>query len=157
MRLRTTRIRDLVALAVVAAVVVWTLAHVIYGSLPRIPIYAGASLYVLAAIEVVLAFVIRIRVANRELGTDPRQLHPITAARALALAKASAVVGALSAGVWAGFWLYLFPQRSLLRSATLDSPGALVGVIAGIVLAAAALWLEHCCKAPPEPPEDPAH
>lgn len=151
--MKPTRIRDLLALAVLAAVAAWLLARGLYGTLPPIPVYAGASLYPVAIVEVVLAFVIRSRVGKHEIGDGPHQLHPITAARAVALAKASALVGAASAGIWAGFLLYLVPQRPVLQAAVEDSAGVIVGLLAGVALAGAALWLEHCCRTPEDPDE----
>ncbi|TCN51175.1 uncharacterized protein DUF3180 [Rhodococcus sp. SMB37] len=153
--MNATRIRDLLALALLAAVIAWLLIRTMYGSLPPIPVYAGASLYPVAALEVVLAFMIRSRVQNHQLGDGPRQLHPITAARSVALAKASALVGAASTGVWVGFLLYLLPQRGTVQAASEDSTGVIVGAIAGVALVAAALWLEHCCRTP-EDPDDPS-
>jgi hypothetical protein len=155
--LKPTRIRDLVGLFVFAAVASWILVRVFYGQLPPIPVYAGASLYPVAAVEVVAAFLIRARINEHRIGDGPRQLHPIVAARAVALAKASALLGAAAAGVWLGFLIHVFPQRAVLRAAVSDSPGAIVGLVAGLLLVAAALWLEHCCKAPEEPPDEPAH
>ncbi|SEK47385.1 DUF3180 domain-containing protein [Rhodococcus maanshanensis] len=152
----TTRIRDLLGLAAFAAIATWLLVRAFYGSLPPIPLFAGASLYPVAAIEVGVAFMIRSRVRGHQLGQGPRQLHPITAARAVALAKASALVGAASSGVWLGLLLYLLPQRSTVQAASDDTAGTVVGLVAGVALVAAALWLEHCCKAPEEPPDEPA-
>lgn len=154
--LKSTRIRDLLALAVLAAVVAWLLVRTLYGSLPPIPVYAGASLYPVALLEVVLAFMIRSRVGKREIGDGPRQLHPITVARAVALAKASALVGSAALGVWAGFLLYLLPQRSFVQAASEDTSGVVVGAIGAFLLVAAALWLEHCCKTPEDPGEPAA-
>ena len=154
--LKSTRIRDLLALAVLAAVVSWLLVRTLYGSLPPIPVYAGASLYPVALLEVVLAFMIRSRVGKREIGDGPRQLHPITVARAVALAKASALVGSAALGVWAGFLLYLLPQRSFVQAASEDTSGVIVGAIGAFLLVAAALWLEHCCKTPEDPGEPAA-
>jgi hypothetical protein len=155
-KLKPTRILDLVGNVVVAAVIVWTLTRMAYGSFPPISVYAGASLYPVAAIEVALAFVIRSRINDQEIGNGSHQLHPITAARAMALAKASAQVGSLAAGVWLGFLFWVFPQRGTLRAAAADSPGAIVGLLAGLLLVAAALWLEYCCRAPDDPTDDPA-
>lgn len=155
--MKPTRIWDVLSLALLAAVATWLLVRVSYGSLPPIPVYAGASLYPVALIEVVMAFVIRARVRDHAIGAGRRQLHPITAARAAALAKASALVGAASAGVWAGFLMFLWPQRSQLSAAVSDSSGAIVGLVAAVLLVVAALWLEHCCRTPDEPPDQPAH
>jgi hypothetical protein len=154
--MKPTRGRDLVALAAFAAVVTWILVRSFYGSLPPVSVFAGASLYPVALIEFVLAFVIRSRVDDRRIGTDRHQLHPITAARAVALAKASSLVGAASAGVWFGLLLYLLPERAEVDAAAQDTAGTVVGLVGGVVLVAAAMWLEHCCRTPGEPPDEPA-
>lgn len=149
-----TRIRDLAILAVAVAVVVFLVVRVSYGSLPPLPLLAGVVLYVLAALEVVIAFVVRNRVSDREIGSHRGQLHPLTAARVLALAKASAILGAIATGVWAGTLVYLLTQQGDLAAAEHDRPGSIVGVIGGILLVAAALWLEYCCRAPDDPSDD---
>lgn len=154
--MKPTRLWDLLSLFILATAVSWVVVSVTYSSLPPISKFAGASLYVVAAIELIIAFLVRSRVHERELGDGPRQMHPITAAKAAVLAKASAIVGAASAGVWLGFGLWVFPRTADVRAASTDSPGVIIGLIAGIVLVAAALWLEHCCKTPPQPPEEPA-
>ncbi|WP_054816774.1 DUF3180 domain-containing protein [Nocardia arizonensis] len=156
MKLKPTRVLDLVANVLVAAIAAWIATRAAYDSFPPISIYAGASLYPVAVLEVVLAFVIRARVNDRRIGEDRTQLHPITAARAVALAKASLQVGSIAAGVWLGFLCWVFPQRGTLRAAAADAPGAVVGMLAGVALVAAALWLEYCCRAPDDPSEDPA-
>ncbi|WP_067531498.1 DUF3180 domain-containing protein [Nocardia crassostreae] len=153
---KPTRVLDLTANVALAAVVAWIATNIAYSSFPPISVFSGASLIPVAVLEVVLAFVIRQRVENRGIGTDERQLHPITAARAVALAKASAQVGSLVAGIWLGFLIWLLPERSDLRAAASDTPGAVVGLLAGIALVAAALWLEYCCRAPIDPPDEAA-
>ncbi|MEV6429994.1 DUF3180 domain-containing protein [Nocardia sp. NPDC051463] len=156
MKLKPTRIWDLLANVVIAAVIAWIATRLTYSNFPPISTFAGASLYPVAAIEVALAFVIRGRVNDHEIGDGAHQLHPITAARAVALAKASAQVGSLAAGVWLGFLCWVLPQRGTLRAAAADSPSAVVGMLAGVALVAAALWLEYCCRAPDDPSDDPA-
>ncbi|MEV0298090.1 DUF3180 domain-containing protein [Nocardia sp. NPDC050710] len=156
MKLKPTRVLDLGANVLVAAIAAWIATRVAYSSFPPISVFAGASLYPVAAIEVALAFVIRARVNDHEIGDGRHQLHPITAARAVALAKASLQVGSIAAGVWLGFLCWVFPQRGTLRAAAADSPGAVVGMLAGVALVAAALWLEYCCRAPDDPSDDPA-
>ncbi|MEU1998552.1 DUF3180 domain-containing protein [Nocardia gamkensis] len=154
--MKPTRILDIVANVLIAALVAWIATRVAYDSFPPISIFAGASLYPVAAIEAVLAFVIRARVSDHEIGDGRHQLHPITAARAVALAKASAQVGSIAAGIWLGFLCWVLPQRGTLRAAAADSPGAIVGMLAGVALVAAALWLEYCCRAPEDPTDDAA-
>ncbi len=154
--LKSTRIRDLFALAVLAAVVAWLLVRTLYGSLPPIPRLRGCVAVPGGTARSRARFMIRSRVGKREIGDGPRQLHPITVARAVALAKASALVGSAALGVWAGFLLYLLPQRSFVQAASEDTSGVVVGAIGAFLLVAAALWLEHCCKTPPEDPGEPA-
>ncbi|MGK8521700.1 DUF3180 domain-containing protein [Nocardia asteroides] len=156
MKLKPTRVLDLVANVLIAAIVAWIATRVAYDSFPPISIFAGASLYPVAAIEAVLAFVIRARVNDHQIGDGRHQLHPITAARAVALAKASVQVGSIAAGIWLGFLCWVLPQRGTLRAAAADSPGAIVGMLAGVALVAAALWLEYCCRAPEDPTDDAA-
>ncbi|NLE78097.1 MAG: DUF3180 domain-containing protein [Rhodococcus sp.] len=155
--MKPTRIWDLVLLAGTALAVTWILVRAFYGSVPPIPIFAGASLYLVAVAETVLAFLIRSRIKEHRIGPDRHQIHPITAARAAALAKASALVGAAAAGVWLGFLIYLLPQQSWLNAADEDAPGAWVGLVAAIAVIAAALWLEHCCRTPDDTSDEPAH
>ncbi len=156
MQLKPTRILDLAANVIIAALVAWVATRMAYDSFPPISTFAGASLYPVAAIEAVLAFVIRARVNDNQLGNGRHQLHPITAARAVALAKASLQVGSIAAGVWLGFLCWVYPQRGSSGAAAADSPGAIVGMLAGVALVAAALWLEYCCRAPDDPTDDPA-
>jgi hypothetical protein len=149
-----TRIRDLALLGLAVAVIVFLVVRVSYGSMPPLPLLAGVVLYVLAALEVVIAFVVRSRVADRQIGSHDGQLHPLTAARVLALAKASAILGAIATGVWAGTLVYLLTRQSDLAAAEHDRPGTIVGVIGGVLLVAAALWLEYCCRTPDDPSDD---
>ncbi|MEU7766282.1 DUF3180 domain-containing protein [Nocardia sp. NPDC049190] len=156
MKLKPTRVLDLVANVLIAAIVAWIATRMAYDNFPPISAFAGASLYPVAAIEAGLAFVIRARIGDHQIGDARHQLHPITAARAVALAKASVQVGSIAAGIWLGFLCWVFPQRGTLHAAAADSPGAIVGMLAGVALVAAALWLEYCCRAPDDPTDDPA-
>lgn len=154
-RLGPTRLRDLAAVAVVAGLALWILARYHYGLFPSLPWPAGLTLYLLAALEVVVAFLVRARVADGKLGPGRGQLHPINVARSMALAKASALLGAIAVGGWAGLLVYLLDHREL-DVARGDLPAAVVGAIGGLLLVAAALWLEYCCRAPDDPAPDGA-
>lgn len=152
--MKQTRVWDLVGLAAFAAVATWLLVRSFYGSLPPISVVAGASLYPIALGELILAFVVRSRIGGSRIGDGPRHLHPITAARALALAKASALVGAAVTGVWTGFLLHVVPLASTVRAASGDRGGAIVGLTAGVILVGSALWLEQCCRTPKDGADD---
>jgi hypothetical protein len=43
-----------------------------------------------------------------------------------------------------------------LRVAAADTAGAVVAAVCALALVAAALWLQHSCKSPPQDPQDPA-
>ena len=149
--MRFTRIRDLLAIAVVAGIGSWLLVRTSYGGIPPLPQLAGLTLAVLAVVEVVLGFALRGRIQRR---AGSRALDPLMAARSVALAKASSLVGALMAGLWAGLLVYVLVQRATLASAARDTPGAVIGLLSAVVLVGAALWLEHSCRIPKddEPP-----
>jgi hypothetical protein len=143
--MKPTSIRDLLTTFVVLAVLADLLTRVGYAALPPIPTLAGVTLLVLAALEVILAFALKARI-ERKPGTRP--VEPLVAARSVALAKASALAGAVMAGLWAGFLAFLLSCRADLAAAASDLPGAVVGLVSAVALACAALWLEHCCRTP---------
>ncbi len=153
-----TRLRYLAAAAVAAAVVGYISVLLLYRWFPPITVLSGISLLILALPEAGWAFYVRAKINNGEIGIGGGRLDPLWVARSVYIAKASAWVGALMFGWWAGTLCYLLPLRDTLRVAAADTPGAVVAALSGLALGAAALWLQHCCKSPPEPPDgaDPA-
>ncbi|QUH05720.1 DUF3180 domain-containing protein [Saccharopolyspora erythraea] len=145
-----TKPRQLVAAALVAAVLVYLLVRMAYGVLPQLPTFAGATLLLIALIDVVFALTMRPRIKRRP-GTEP--VDPLTAARAVALAKASSLAGAIMGGVWVGLLAYLLPERGTVQAAGADTVAAVVGLVSAAALVAAGLWLEHCLRNPDEPEE----
>ncbi|SEP81889.1 DUF3180 domain-containing protein [Lentzea albida] len=145
--MRFTRPRDLAAVAIIAALLAHLLLRLAYDTLPPLPVLAGSTLFVIAVVEVVLAFSLRARIQRR---AGARPVQPLTAARAVALAKASSVLGALMFGVWTGVLIFVIPVRDSFPAASNDLVAAVVGVLSAAALTAAALWLEHCCKTPNE-------
>lgn len=148
-----TRKRDLAAALVAAGVAAYLLVHVLYHYFPPITVWTGLSLLGVAVAEAVWGASVRRRIREGEIGVGGGRLHPLAVARTLVIAKASAWVGALVAGWWLGVLVYLLPRRSELRVAAADTPGALVAAISALALAAAALWLQQCCKSPGDPYE----
>ncbi len=146
-----TKPGQLVAAGLVAAVVVYLLSRLMYGELPPLPLLAGATLLLIAVVDVVLAAVLRPRV-QRKPGVEP--VEALTAARAVALAKASSLAGAIMAGVWIGLLAHLLPMMSSVEAARSDTFAAVVGMISAAALIGAGLWLEHCLRNPDEP-DDP--
>ncbi|OLT48376.1 hypothetical protein BJF85_12660 [Saccharomonospora sp. CUA-673] len=137
-----TRPRELIVAGLVGLVVVYLLFEVAYGRMPSLPTAAGGTLLVLAGIEVGLGFVVRGRIREGRVVTG------LGIARAVALAKASSLLGALMSGAWLAAVVFLAPQSGRLTAAASDLPAAIVGTACAGILVGAALWLEHCCRAP---------
>ncbi len=150
-----TRKRDLTAATVIAAIIGYVLVIGLYRYFPPITVWTGLSLLVVAAGEAGWAFYVRAKVNDGKIGPGPGGLHPLAVASSVTTAKASAWVGALVLGWWVGVLVYLIPRRGAMRVAGEDTAGALVAAVSALALVIAALWLQHCCKSPPEPPENP--
>lgn len=148
-----TRKRDLTAAVIIAAVVGYLVVVQLYRWFPPITLWTGLPLLAVAAGEALWARQVRVKIQAGEIGDGPGRLHPLAVARSLLVAMASAWVGALVLGWWAGVLTYLLPRRSWLRVAAEDTAGAAVAALAALALLIAALWLQHCCKSPGEPPE----
>lgn len=146
-----TRVRDLLVVAVVVGLVANLLVRLSYGSLPDFPLFAGVTLGVLGLAEVAAGNVLRARIRRRP-GTSPVQ--PLVAARAVLVAKASALSGAIMAGLWAGLLAHVLPRSAEVAAAASDSAAAAVGLLSSLALVAGALWLEHCCRTPDDPGPD---
>ncbi|MGA7050480.1 MAG: DUF3180 domain-containing protein [Mycobacterium sp.] len=148
-----TRKRDLTAGVVGTAVVGYLLVVVLYRWFPPITVWTGLSLLAVAIAEALWARYVRSKINDGEVGAGPGRLHPLTVARCLTVAKASAWVGALMLGWWVGVLVYFLPRRSWLRVAEQDTSGTLVAAVSALALVVAALWLQHCCKSPLDPTE----
>jgi Protein of unknown function (DUF3180) len=142
---RPTRPRDLFAVALVVAVVANLVIRLSYGSLPQMPLLGGATFGVLGLAEAIAGNTLRARIRRRP-GTQPVQ--PLVAARAVLVAKASALAGAIMTGVWGGLLAHVLPRAGSVAAAASDSVAAGVGLVCALGLVAGALWLEHCCRTP---------
>lgn len=149
-----TRKRDLTAATVLAAVAAYLLVVLTYRWFPPITLLTGVSLLAVAIAEAGWAFYVRSKIADGEIGDAPGWLHPLAVARAVVIAKASAWVGAVVLGWWAGVLVYLLPRRGTLRVAGEDTAGAVVAAVCALALVVAALWLQHCCKSPNDPQDN---
>ncbi len=152
-RLGPTRVRDLVLLGAAVAVLAWVFTAYNFRDFPIIAGYTSAILLVLAATEAVAAVIVKRRVAENEVGQAHEQLHPVTVARLVALAKASAILGAVAVGAWGAVSVYLFTLDDVTKADS-SKPGTIIGTLGGVALVVAALWLEQCCKTPDDPTED---
>ncbi|MGM1060943.1 DUF3180 domain-containing protein [Saccharothrix sp. Mg75] len=149
--MRFTKPRDLAVAALVAGLVVHLLVRLSYSTLPPLPTFAGFTLLVIAAVNGWLAFSLRARILRKP---GARPVEPLTAARAVALAKASSLLGAIMLGAWAGLLVHVLPARDEFAAAEHDTVSGTVGVVCSALLVGAALWLEHCCRTPTDPHRD---
>lgn len=147
------RNRDLLAMTVGTAAVGFVLVMVVYRWFPPITVWTGLSLLAVAAVEAGWGGYVRAKINAAEIGVGAGRLPPLTVARSLAVAMASAWVGAVMLGWWVAVLAYLLPRRSWLHVAAQDTLGSAVAAASALALLLAALWLQHCCKSPGLPPD----
>lgn len=146
-----TRKRDLAFAAIVTVIVGYLAIGLLYRYFPPITLWTGLSLLAVAAVEAWWAVSVRGRIRDGRIGVGAGRLDPLAVARTVAVAKASAWVGAVMFGWWVAVLGYLLPRRTDLRVAAADTPGALAAAASAFALMAAALWLQHCCTSRGEP------
>jgi hypothetical protein len=160
------RRRDLLVVAAGLALGSWLVVRAAYGVLPPLEWWLPVPVGVLAVAEALGARTLRARLAaERDHRPRPgrpspaaaaRPVEPMLVARLAVLAQASAYVGAVFAGCWAGLLLHTVPALGRLTAAGGDTTTGVIGVLLSLALVAAALWLEHECKVPADrddPPE----
>jgi hypothetical protein len=150
-----TRKRDLAAGAVAAGLLGYLAVLLLYRWFPPLTLWTGVSLAGVAVVEAGWGLTVRARIADGKIGIGGGRLHPLAVARTLAIAKASAWVGALMLGWWLAVLVYVWPRRTVLRVAEHDTPGAIVAALCALALVVAGLWLQHCCKSPGDSVDDP--
>lgn len=143
-----TRKRDLTVAVAIAAVLGFLLLHVLYHYFPPITLMTGLSLLAVAVVEAGWGWSVRSKIAAGQIGAGAGRLHPLAVARTVAIAKASAWLGAAVLGWWLGVLAYLLPKRTELRVAAADTPGVIIAAVSAFALVAAAMWLQDCCKSP---------
>ena len=141
--MKPTKIRTLALTALVSALAVWLLLHLVYASLPALPWTTVPALLLLALAEVVSGRNVR----SRLHGGGGTRIPPITVARMAALAKASSLAAALIGGLAAGFLVYVLASldKPAYRS---DAVVAGVTLVSAMALVLAALYLEQGCRVP---------
>lgn len=145
---RSTRIGLLVLLLLLGGALGWSGVAVLEATgmiVARTPWSAAGGLAFFAALLLAGAWYMYDRVHRKQ-----RRVDGLTAVRLLALAKASALVGALVAGIYAGVAVHFVPA--------FDTPDGRERVVRGIITAVAALvvvvgglLLERACKVPKSP------
>lgn len=111
------------------------------------PVSLAVALVLIGAVVLALAWPVR-RAAKGE-----RHIDPFYATRAVVLAKASVLAGALLSGGAAGILIYLLTRAVVPLGSSLAAGGT---VIAAVLLVVAALVAEHWCALPPDEPTEEA-
>ncbi len=149
-----TRPRDLLAVALVATIAGYVLVRLNYGSIPALPRFAGVAAAVLGIAEAIFGYGLRARIqANHTPGkrVSKPPVPPLTAARAVMTAKATALAGAALAGLWFGLLAYVLPDSGMISAARSDTSTAVIGLFCAALMIGGALYLEFCCRAPDDP------
>jgi predicted outer membrane lipoprotein len=158
------RRRDLLVVAIGLALGAWLLVRTSYGMLPPMDWWLPVPLGVLALAEGLGARTLSARLAAERArrprpgrsapAAAARPVEPMLVARLAVLAQASAYVGAVFAGCWAGLLLHTVPALDRLSAARSDTVTGVLGVVLAAALVGAALWLEHVCRVPPSRDEE---
>lgn len=144
-----TRVRSLVVVGAVCALVSWLILRVVYSDLPPLPWTGVPALVLLAIAEGWSGRNLRARIRGRS-GSKP--ILPIAVARMAALAKASSLAAALIGGLTGGFLIYVL--GSLDKAAPRSDAFAAASTVAGaVLLAVAALYLERGCRVRGDDPD----
>lgn len=141
-----TRVTDLLLAGLVGLGFGYLIFQLASEQVPKLPVLAGGTLAVLAAVDAALAVWVRRRVSTGRL------TQAILVSRCVVLAKASSMLGALMLGGWLGVLIYLVPKSGVVAEA--EVPSAIVGAICAALLIAAGLWLEHSCRTPEDQDHD---
>lgn len=137
-------------IAVLAAAVTWAVLTAVYSSLPPLSWTGVPALLIAAVAEAWTGRDLRSRIQGRP---GARPAPPLFVARMVALAKATSLTAALLAGICAGFIIYLAGKANAPTPRG-DLVNASLSFGACLVLLAAALYLEYCCRVPKNPDHD---
>jgi glucan phosphoethanolaminetransferase (alkaline phosphatase superfamily) len=166
--LRPTAPSTLAVVGLAGAALTLLLAARYYQHFPDLSVYNSLVLFALAALLAWMAWTTRktLRPSRRQTqaasaGGLPSRAsgglegpeHALQIARFAVLAKAAAIAGAAFFGAYLGFTVWLAVQSGRLTAAAEDLTPAVLGTIACAALTAAALWLEHSCRIPPQEEE----
>jgi hypothetical protein len=148
--MRPTSVSVLVVAGLAAAAIGWLLLSIFrYELIPLLPWSPVIILGGIAAVELVLAQNTAARIQRRP-GAAP--VEPLVVARYVALAKASALAGALWTGYCVSLLTWLISEPT--QEAHDDRPVAVAGLVVGVLLVGAALWLERACRVPKDPRQE---
>jgi hypothetical protein len=144
--MRPTRVRLLVAMLLGVAAVTWGVLQILLDRgavLPPLTWTAPTGIALIAIVVLATALGLRAR-----LDDPAKRPHPLSMARMAVLGKASAHVGPIVGGLYAGYLLVLLPGLEI-ASRRDRSVLCLVALLASIGLSVAGLLLERACRVPP--------
>jgi hypothetical protein len=150
----------LVGITLVAGVLAWAGSQLwnSVGSLPGVPTAAPIVLAAVAVVLAVTAFSIRGRLrAQRDRVPGAKGVDPLSAARAVVLGQASALVAALVTGIYGGIGVFLLTMGDAPPARRSQALTSLFAVLAGIAVMAAGLWIQYICRLPDDPDAETAH
>ncbi|MEV0644820.1 DUF3180 domain-containing protein [Phytomonospora sp. NPDC050363] len=146
-----TRPSTLFVAALGAAAVGLLMVTRFYGRMPGASWFTGVTLLIVALVCAYTAVQTRARIERRP-GTRP--VEALSIARFAAFAKACSLGGALFTGWYAAILVYTIAQRGRLSAAADDLLPTAFSFVAGLLLVAAALWLERACRIPRRPDDE---
>ena len=147
--MQLTRPGTLAGIFAICAIVGWLATRGTFTGLPLLPITSVPAFAALALAEAAIGRSVRNRLTGRKTA---KPLAPIAIARLVALAKASSAAAAALGGLVGGYLIYVLREVDKSVPAR-DARVAGVTLAATLLLMAAALYLERCCRAP-KPPDD---
>lgn len=143
--MRRTSLSDLAVPFIIVAGLSYLLLRRYYASLPELQFAVAVPVAALAVAEFVASRRVRAAVLHRP---DARPMTALAIARCVALAKASALVGAGLAGGVGALLLRVVPDASEVDAARHDTFVGLVWLAASLALLGAALLLERAAVDP---------
>lgn len=147
--MKRTSIDALVLVAGFCAAAALILVRRFYGLLESLNLVVPLSMWVTAAVCGWLAWVVKKRREDGQVGLDRTQLNPMMAANFLVFGKACAWAGAVCGGAYAGGVAYVAPKLNVLAAASGDLPPLVLGALGGLALCVAGLVLEKMCEVSP--------
>lgn len=139
---------------IVPTVVVGAVAGVIVGVrffsvLPPLSYFTAVTLAAVAIMCGGYGWKVKRAVEHNRVGMDRSQLHPLTVARVVALAKACTILGAAFTGGAAGLTGALAVRGQQIVAAGEELPVAIAILLTSVLLLVVGIVVEKWCEVPP--------